>query len=87
MQMVDEDLRVSPVKQNGEKANYDFHLRLSKSEKERLIMLTSSAGYSTMSQFLKDQLFRPDIHFKLDLILKSLKNKSGGNSKNFDGGG
>ena len=76
------ELVSKPVKQNGEKANYDFHLRLSKSEKERLIMLTSSAGYSTMSQFLKDQLFRPDIHFKLDLILKSLKNKSGGKSKN-----
>ena len=81
------ELVSKPVKQNGEKANYDFHLRLSKSEKERLIMLTSSAGYSTMSQFLKDQIFRPDIHYKLDLILKSLKNKSGGNSKNFDGGG
>jgi len=37
-------------------------------------MLTKSANYATMSQFLKDQLFRPDLHFKLDLILKSLKN-------------
>ena len=81
------ELKSRQVKELGERSNYDFHLRLSKSEKERLIMLTSSAGYSTMSQFLKDQLFRPDIHFKLDLILKSLKNKSGGNSKNFDGGG
>ena len=82
-----EELRAKPVKQNSERSNYDFHLRLSKSEKERLIMLTSSAGYSTMSQFLKDQIFRPDIHYKLDLILKSLKNKSGGNSKNFNGRG
>ena len=36
-------------------------------------MLTKSANYATMSQFLKDQLFSPDLHFKLDLILKFLK--------------
>ena len=68
-----EELRARPVKQRGERANHDFHLRLSKTEKERLIMLTESANYATMSQFLKDQLFRPDLHFKLDLILKRLE--------------
>lgn len=68
-----EELRAKPVKHNGERSNHDFHLRLSKAEKERLVMLTKSANYATMSQFLKDQLFRPDIHFKLDLILKLLK--------------
>lgn len=68
-----EELKSRPVKQNGERSNHDFHLRLSKTEKERLIMLTKSANYATMSQFLKDQLFRPDLHFKLDLILKLLK--------------
>ena len=68
-----EELRAKPIKQNGERSNHDFHLRLSKTEKERLIMLTKSANYATMSQFLKDQLFSPDLHFKLDLILKFLK--------------
>jgi hypothetical protein len=68
-----EELRAKPVKQNGERSNHDFHLRLSKTEKERLIMLTKSANYATMSQFLKDQLFRPDLHFKLDLILKRIE--------------
>tara|TARA_Y100000310_G_scaffold149942_1_gene149315 strand:+ start:54 stop:302 length:249 start_codon:yes stop_codon:yes gene_type:complete len=68
-----EDLKSRPIKQNGERSNHDFHLRLSKTEKERLVMLTKSANYATMSQFLKDQLFRPDLHFKLDLILKFLK--------------
>jgi len=77
-----EELRSKPVKENGERSNHDFHLRLSRKEKERLVMLTKSANYATMSQFLKDQIFRPDIHYKLDLILKSLKNKSGGKSKN-----
>jgi hypothetical protein len=75
-----EELRLRPVKQNGERSNHDFHLRLSKQEKERLIMLTKSANYATMSQFLKDQLFQPDLHFKLDLILKLLKNN--GNEEN-----
>ena len=72
-----EELRAKPVKQNGERSNHDFHLRLSKTEKERLIMLTKSANYATMSQFLKDQLFQPDLHFKLDLILKLLKTLAG----------
>ena len=69
------------VKENGERSNHDFHLRLSKTEKERLIALTKSANYATMSQFLKDQLFRPDIHYKLDLILKLLmgEDKNGKN--------
>ena len=77
-----EELRSKPIKENGERSNYDFHLRLSKTEKERLIMLTKSANYSTMSQFLKDQLFRPDIHYKLDLILGILKDLGDGKNVN-----
>jgi len=71
--MMGEELKLKPIKEMGERCNHDFHLRLSKTEKERLMMLTTSAGYATMSQFLKDQIFREDIHFKLDLILKILK--------------
>lgn len=69
-----EELRARPVKQNGERCNHHFHLKLSKTEKERLVMLTKSAGYTTMAAYLRDQLFKPDVHFKLDLILKLLKN-------------
>lgn len=69
-----EELRARPVKQNGERCNHHFHLKLSKTEKERLVMLTKSAGYPTMAAYLRDQLFKPDVHFKLDLILKILKN-------------
>jgi len=69
-----EELRARPVKQNGERCNHHFHLKLSKTEKERLVMLTKSAGYTTMAAYLRDQLFKPDVHFKLDLILKILKN-------------
>ncbi|MFH1238251.1 MAG: hypothetical protein V1491_02325 [archaeon] len=76
-----EELKSRPVKQNGERSNHDFHLRLSKTEKERLIMLTESANYATMSQFLKDQLFRPDLHFKMDLILKRLEKLEEKNGK------
>ena len=75
--MKSEKMGLKPLKELGEKANHDFHLRLSKKEKERLVMLTKSANYATMSQFLKDQLFKPDLHYKLDLILKLLKNKRG----------
>ena len=69
-----EELRARPVKQNGERCNHHFHLKLSKTEKERLVMLTKSAGYTTMASYLRDQIFKPDVHFKLDLILKILKN-------------
>ena len=76
------EIKHRQVKGHGERANWDFHLRLSHQEKERLVMLTSSAGYSTMSQFLKDQIFKPDISYKLDLILKLLKNKLEEKSEN-----
>jgi hypothetical protein len=68
-----EQLRARPVKQNGERCNHHFHLKLSKSEKERLVMLTKTAGYTTMAAYLRDQIFKPDVHYKLDLILKILK--------------
>jgi len=68
-----EELRARPVKQNGERCNHHFHLKLSKSEKERLVMLTKTAGYTTMAAYLRDQIFKPDVHYKLDLILKILK--------------
>ena len=38
-----EELRAKPVKQNGERCNHHFHLKLSKSEKERLVMLTKTS--------------------------------------------
>ena len=68
-----EQLRARPVKQNGERCNHHFHLKLSRSEKERLVMLTKTAGYTTMAAYLRDQIFKPDVHYKLDLILKILK--------------
>jgi len=58
-----------------EKANHEVHLMLTRTEKERLKMLTKSANYGTMSKYIKDQIFRPDINHKLDLILKTLLDK------------
>jgi len=72
------EIKHCEIKELGERSNHDFHLRLSLKEKERLIQLTKAAGCATMSQFLKDQIFKQDIHFKLDLILKKLgKGKNG----------
>lgn len=79
-----EELRARPVKQNGERCNHHFHLKLSKSEKERLVMLTKSAGYTTMAAYLRDQVFKPDVHYKLDLIpkrLEKLEEESNGKEK------
>jgi len=66
------ELISKPVKQNGEKSNWDFHIRLSCKEKERLVMLTKANNCPTIASFVRGQIFRPDIHHKLDLILKRL---------------
>ena len=60
------------VKDLGEKANHEVHVMLTRTEKERLKMLTKAANYGTMSKYIKDQIFRPEIHHKLDMILKNI---------------
>jgi hypothetical protein len=55
-----------------EKANHEVHVMLTRTEKERLRMLAKASGYNTLTRYIKDQIFRPDIHHKLDMIINNL---------------
>jgi len=81
------ELKYRNLKDLGEKANHEVHLMLTRTEKERLKMLTKSANYGTMSKYIKDQIFRPEIHHKLDLILKILLDKKSGKKEEKQGNG
>jgi len=50
-------MRINNFTQYGERANYNFHLRLTKQQKERLIALAEAAGFATMSGYLRFMLF------------------------------
>jgi len=67
-----EELISRSIKEPGERANWDFHLRFSRKEKERLVMLTKAANHPTMAAWIRDQIFRPDLHHKIDIVLLRL---------------
>jgi len=66
-------MRINNFTQYGERANYDFHLRLTKQQKERLIALAEVAGFATMSEYLRFMLFNPTFDIKLNRILEIVK--------------
>lgn len=55
-----------------EKANHEVHVMLTRTEKERLRMLAKASGYNTVSKFIKDQVFRPEVRHMLEYITKLL---------------
>ena len=66
-------MRINNFTQYGERANYDFHLRLTKEQKQRLIVLTEAAGFATMSEYFRFMLLNPSIDEKLNRILEIVK--------------
>ena len=66
-------MRINNFTQYGERANYDFHLRLTKEQKQRLIALSEAAGFATMSEYFRFMLFNPSIDMKLNRILEIVK--------------
>jgi len=67
------ELISKPVKEKGERSNWDFHFRLSNKEKQRLEMLTKANNYPTIASFIKGQIFQPDLHVKIDFVISKLK--------------
>ena len=67
------ELVSKPVKEKGERSNWDFHFRLSNKEKQRLEMLTKANSHPTIASFIKSQIFQPDLHAKLDFVILKLK--------------
>ncbi len=70
-------MRINDFTQYGEGVNYDFHLRLTKEQKERLVVLSEAAGFATMSEYLRFMLFNPSIDMKLNRILEIVKELQG----------
>ena len=66
-------MRINNFTQYGERANYDFHPRLTKEQKERLIALTEGPGFSTLSEYLRFTLLNPSFDMKLNKILEIVK--------------
>jgi len=62
----------APLKGKGDKSNWDFHLRLSVKEKERLEMMTKAGNYPTMAALVRDQIFNPDLRSLINLVLSKI---------------
>lgn len=59
---------------NGERANHSILIRLSKSQHDRLKMLSETNNYKTLSQYCRDKLLEaPSVEIKLNNILKLLQ--------------
>lgn len=66
-------MRINNFTQYGKRANYDFHLRLTREQKERLIALTKGSGFNTMAEYLRFMIFNPSFDMKLNRILEIVK--------------
>ena len=66
-------MRINNFTQYGERANYDFHMRLTKEQKERLIALANGSGFTTISGYIRFILFNPTFDIKLNRTLEIVK--------------
>jgi hypothetical protein len=63
-------------KKFGEKENYNFHMRLTKTQYIRLKNLAEMSGHKTISGYVRTNLLNPSIEMKINQILTLLqKNK------------
>jgi len=58
----------------GEKENEMLLVKLTKTQKLRIKMLTDASGFKSISDFVRFTLLNPSFEEKLNLILQSLKN-------------
>ena len=67
----------------GEKENYNFHMRLTKSQYMRLKNLAEMEGHKTISGYVRTNLLNPSMEIKINQILDLLqKNKLNSHQKN-----
>ena len=67
-------MRINDFKGYGEKANHRLLVRLTKTQKLRIVAMTNSSGFTTVSDFVRFTLLTPSIDMKLNEILKIVKN-------------
>jgi hypothetical protein len=63
----------SDFRRPGEKENEMLLVKLTKTQKLRIKMLTDASGYKSISDFVRFTLLNPSFEEKLNLILQSLK--------------
>ena len=63
----------SDFRRPGEKENEMLLVKLTKTQKQRIKMLTDASGFKSISDFVRFTLLNPSFEEKLNLILQSLK--------------
>ena len=68
-----ENQRINDFRRPGEKENEMLLVKLTKTQKQRIKMLTDASGFKSISDFVRFTLLNPSFEEKLNLILQSLK--------------
>ncbi len=64
-------------RKTGEKGNFLFQIKLTRSQKDRLKFLAESAGYKTISSYVRSRCFdNMSIDIKLNKILSIIEGES-----------
>jgi Arc/MetJ-type ribon-helix-helix transcriptional regulator len=70
-------MQINSFKKAGEKENENLLVRLSKTQKQRIVALAEASGYKSVSDYVRMTLLNPSIEQKLNNILSLLQeNKS-----------
>jgi len=68
-----ENIRISDFRRPGEKENEMLLVKLTKTQKQRIKMLTDASGFKSISDFVRFTLLNPSFEMKLNEILKGVK--------------
>ena len=66
-------MRINDFTQYGERANHHLQVKLTKNQKIRLRVNAESAGFNTVSSYVRFTLFNPTFDMKLNRILEIVK--------------
>jgi hypothetical protein len=55
------------------KKTWDFHMRMTKEQKERIVFLAKSSGFNIISEYVRFVILNPSFDEKLNRILEVVK--------------
>ena len=68
-----ENQRINDFRRPGEKENEMLLVKLTKTQKQRIKMLTDASGFKSISDFVRFTLLNPSFEMKLNDILRIVK--------------
>ena len=68
-----ENQRINDFRRPGEKENEMLLVKLTKTQKQRIKMLTDVSGFKSISDFVRFTLLNPSFEMKLNEILKAVR--------------